>query len=1265
MVILPTSRLGAFAVLNKFKWDFDSMMNFSHFEFVYNLKGRSPSDNMIVRIEQLYIEDGTERSANLYIVFDGRTNSNRKDVMTLLTDFVIPMKLSAHEVPCRIRRIAVDIDIDDASLIDKYGDCPTIADIIISAFMVVFGLLGHTPTYVVSTRHRADKKSYHVIFSGVKADTSTQKDIFKRVQIELAQTQEGSDALPALDDIYGKRSFAMTGSFKNGRQLIPFVTTDTTDNMDTTTTAFDTQDTQDPKTPKARDYSKYMLNMTTADDIDISDSCGEHTHTTARKTVATVSIPEDAIRQAVRSAVLGNYEVQTGTNGTYPLLRIEPFECIVCHRIHGKPTQCYLSANKENGVSVRCWRQPANTAGISVMTARAFDKFKPTPATPATEETEDSEADTADTTDPEEADDTPAVEASPPKPEKPHTRLQRYLQYQEEFPAFYESSKFMTPVATDRMSVIEYNEPAVREYPSSGDVFVRAIMGLGKTEAVKLTLRTAIETLANAVEQGLSVLIVSFRKTLGADFMRSFQEFGVESYEDIKGDIYTRKHARLVVQVESIHRIQNPYDIVMFDESESICDQLFASTVKKGRLVHQTLEMLLTHSKRVIAMDANLTSRSMDYINKFRPADTSSTFIHNTRTRAEQFADRGKAPPVNHYTTSQTLVQASILARLDEGKKVVVAMTNSKEKVIALYDALCKKYPEKKIKCYNALTDAKVKKEDFSNTATAWADLDCLIYSPTLQAGVSFTEANFDCFFGIFSARTCNVGSARQMIHRVRNFSISDYYICLTGRANTTQAQTSEADYAQHLLSQSEQVQNLPDGIQVKKAPTGRYYVDQSPLFDLLVQTRVRDGYDSSHFISEFLKQEFNSGVEGRYMTIDSLSPHGEESRAIKDNLYAVVGFVPLGGKPPMTPTRVEGVAREPPPEWKQLMAFISDNAERLNQLDDSVKPILRQYAKVAEELAEAEQAELLRAENPDSEALPEYTKTEFIRMQQMANKSKDMVLLGRTAVIGWETAEVLRAKIEREESLTTEERAQLRVYMLSSFYHGQYKHIPVEPESEGAPLKNVSWLENYGDTKVKGLYQNLCRLEGCYTTDDIEARCQSIELEEKLQHGGYLGTVNTSADGVEGDEGRVSLTAHLMGLERLTYRKYRIGLDLLEALEIEDITAQQEWSREDLGLFLGMNHNYVKTNLKEIGNLFGYKSSRYKNSPDKANFIKVESGVINKVLSTMYGVSIKQKGKNRKDKDTFVLRHDWAEDFTLHTETDADQDYPLYVKTH
>jgi len=50
-------------------------------------------------------------------------------------------------------------------------------------------------------------------------------------------------------------------------------------------------------------------------------------------------------------------------------------------------------------------------------------------------------------------------------------------------------------------------------------------------------------------------------------------------------------------------------------------------------------------------------------------------------------------------------------------------------------------------------------KKDFENVNEVFQEIDVLLYSPTLTAGVSFEVAHFDAVYGIFDPESCNAES--------------------------------------------------------------------------------------------------------------------------------------------------------------------------------------------------------------------------------------------------------------------------------------------------------------------------------------------------------------------------------------------------------------------------------------------------------------------------------------------------------------------------
>jgi len=59
--------------------------------------------------------------------------------------------------------------------------------------------------------------------------------------------------------------------------------------------------------------------------------------------------------------------------------------------------------------------------------------------------------------------------------------------------------------------------------------------------------------------------------------------------------------------------------------------------------------------------------------------------------------------------------------------------------------------------------------EDTKDVVKAWGELDCLLYSPTIEAGVNFNVEHFDCIYAEVITGGCSQESFFQMISRVRH----------------------------------------------------------------------------------------------------------------------------------------------------------------------------------------------------------------------------------------------------------------------------------------------------------------------------------------------------------------------------------------------------------------------------------------------------------------------------------------------------------------
>lgn len=310
-------------------------------------------------------------------------------------------------------------------------------------------------------------------------------------------------------------------------------------------------------------------------------------------------------------------------------------------------------------------------------------------------------------------------------------------------------------------------------FPDDKNVYlIKAHMKMGKTEeCIKYINRTNPKV----------VILLSFRRTFGADMKSRYESF--ELYSDITGDISLEEHPRIIVQIESLDRIAYPLesiDLVILDEVESIWSQFNHTQIGDFHGVISTFRNILTISKKIICMDADLCPRTTRLLRIIRSNfEDEHNFYKNSHNPSSD--------TTYSFIKDRITITALIGDRLKSGKKIVI-VTNSKKASKELYAWISEKIGGVKIGLYNAETAESKKSKHFRNVNHYWKKYQCLIYTPTVTSGVSFTEAHFDCLFGLFTTGSCNVETCRQMIGRIRNLADQQVYIHIT---NTKAPDTS------------------------------------------------------------------------------------------------------------------------------------------------------------------------------------------------------------------------------------------------------------------------------------------------------------------------------------------------------------------------------------------------------------------------------------------------------------------------------------------
>jgi len=399
-----------------------------------------------------------------------------------------------------------------------------------------------------------------------------------------------------------------------------------------------------------------------------------------------------------------------------------------------------------------------------------------------------------------------------------------------------------------------YAEPQLRPFELVDTLVVHAAMKMGKTKALTdFITKHFTDTLQPKV-----IRIVSFRQTFSGNVKEKFPDFTL--YSDVNGVL---NQPRVIVQVESLWRLrinETPPDLLVLDECESIFEQ-FDSGLLRGNFneCFAKFQYMMKYSKHVVCMDAGLTNRTFRVLRVMR--DHSDMLYH--------YNSYANAVDDNYYITSDKARWLGVLySAVAEGDRIAVPMSSVTE-AKTLEANLHKKYPNKRIKLYSAETLASEKREHFTDVNAYWSELDILIYTPTVSAGVSFERKHFNKIFGYFTDKSCPVETCVQMIGRIRDVASHEHYICINATGNTLP--TTPEQVHERLVSSRENLRSMFDeshlAIVTKYDGSGRPCIQTTDYYQLYVENTIIKNISKNSFIKWFIHVVSHYGAKCHQLT--------------------------------------------------------------------------------------------------------------------------------------------------------------------------------------------------------------------------------------------------------------------------------------------------------------------------------------------------------------------------------------------------------------
>ena len=370
-------------------------------------------------------------------------------------------------------------------------------------------------------------------------------------------------------------------------------------------------------------------------------------------------------------------------------------------------------------------------------------------------------------------------------------------------------------------NIIRYEAPTIAAFELAPTLCVKAAMKMGKTNA----LRAYIEQhFANAI-----VRFVSFRQTFSNNIKDKFADFVM--YSDLRGQI---DHPRLIVQVESLHRVicgPDIPDLLVLDECESIFEQFDSGLLRYFSAAFAVFQWLLRYSKHVVCMDANIGDRTYRTLQRMR-AQPITYHVNEYKNALDD---------TYYLTGDRSKWLAMLYASLQNDERVVIPISSLAE-AKAIHRNLSTRFPTKRVQMYSSETSQTERQTDFVGVDEKWVAFDVLIYTPTISAGISFEARHFDKIFGYFTDMSCPVETCIQMIGRIRNVGTHNHYVYLTATGNTQPTSVPDIMDALHRNRESLMRDFAGDRLEFTYGPTGNIQYHKSDYFYLWVENmRIRN----------------------------------------------------------------------------------------------------------------------------------------------------------------------------------------------------------------------------------------------------------------------------------------------------------------------------------------------------------------------------------------------------------------------------------------
>jgi predicted RNase H-like HicB family nuclease len=325
---------------------------------------------------------------------------------------------------------------------------------------------------------------------------------------------------------------------------------------------------------------------------------------------------------------------------------------------------------------------------------------------------------------------------------------------------------------------------------------------------------------------------------------------------------------KLIISPESLykHRFQpqngknNLVDVVILDEVSKIKMQMTGSTFTSKKETSneswKKFKILIRSAKQIILMDADMKPELIKWISDIR---------NNTNDTKEVYWNTRKNLKDRTLNITKTEIDIIIDAenKLKANKRIFIASNKSILSLKTIFNILKQSTDKILLITRETMDDPKVK-EAMADPNGVWHKYNCIITSPSVEAGISYdsvdTNTQFDNIYGMFGNSSSSSESCMQMLNRVRH-PINKNILVSLNLMNNNRHPTTEYSLKRHIKKQSEHLMpTLKTQLEDLKKLTdwefnilGFTELTHNDYFKLWMENTINTNKDKQNFMYNFI----------------------------------------------------------------------------------------------------------------------------------------------------------------------------------------------------------------------------------------------------------------------------------------------------------------------------------------------------------------------------------------------------------------------------